>query len=131
VRVISKSRLRQFWERPGCEGSSGPLSAWYMHVSNRTVAWNNWADVKAAFSTASLVGNCVVFNIGGNKYRLVTRVLFPSQKVFILRVMTHGEYDHDAWKEECGCHQPAPQQSSPSKTKAKGRQPVRRQGKGR
>lgn len=130
MRVISQSRLRQFWESPGCEDSAGPLAAWYTHVSNRTVAWTNWAEVKAALATASLVGNCVVFNIGGNKYRLVTRVLFPSQKVFILRVMTHKQYDEENWKQECGCHQPPPQ-SSQSKTRAKGRQPVRRRGKGK
>jgi mRNA interferase HigB len=44
-----------------------------------------------------------VFNIGGNKYRLVTRVLYPSQKVFILRVMTHAQYDTEDWEEACGC----------------------------
>jgi len=110
VRVISKSRLQQFWETPGCEDSEGPLRAWYTHVNNKTVAWQAWGDLKAKFGTASPVGNCVVFNIGGNKYRLVTRVLYPSQKVFILKVMTHAEYDNDAWKENCGCFSPPPKQ---------------------
>ena len=45
----------------------------------------------------------MIFNIGGNKYRLVTRILYPSQKVFILKVMTHREYDENRWKNECGC----------------------------
>jgi mRNA interferase HigB len=72
------------------------------------VAWQSWGDVKADFGNASAVGNCVVFNIGGNKYRLATRVLYPSQKVFILKVMTHKEYDLDKWKEECGCFQAPP-----------------------
>ncbi len=40
--------------------------------------WQSWGNVKAEFGTASLVGNCVVFNIGGNKYRLVTRILYSS-----------------------------------------------------
>ncbi|MFO7904883.1 MAG: type II toxin-antitoxin system HigB family toxin [Planctomycetota bacterium] len=106
MRVISKARLKQFWEVPGHEDSEGPLGAWYTHVSNRTVAWQSWGDVKAEFGTASLVGNCVVFNIGGNKCRLVTRILYPSQKVFVLKVMTHEEYDEDKWKEECGCYCP-------------------------
>jgi mRNA interferase HigB len=60
------------------------------------------------FGSASLVGNCVVFNIGGNKYRLVTRILYPSQKVFVLRCMTHAEYDEDKWKVDCGCYDPPP-----------------------
>ena len=78
MRVISKARLKQFWEVPGHEDSEGPFRAWYTHVSNRTVAWQSWGDVKAEFGTASLVGSCVVFNIGGNKYRLVTRILYSS-----------------------------------------------------
>ncbi len=70
-----------------------PLRAWYTHVGSSTVAWQSWGDVKAEFGSASHVGNCVVFNIGGNKYRLVTRILYVSQKVFVLKVMTHKEYD--------------------------------------
>lgn len=111
VRVISKARLRAFWEEPSHQGSQGPLTAWHAHVSHRTVTWQSWGDVKREFGTASLVGNCVVFNIGGNKFRLVTRILYSSQKVFILRVMTHTEYDKSNWKFACGCFSPPP--SSP------------------
>jgi mRNA interferase HigB len=120
MRVISKSRLRQFWEQPGCEDAEGPLRAWYTHVNSKSVAWQSWADVKADFATASIVGNCVVFNIGGNKYRLVTRVLYSSQKVFILKVMTHKEYDEDKWKEECGCFEPPPKKAKQPVKKSKG-----------
>lgn len=124
MRVISKARLKQFWEISGQEDSEGPLRAWYTHVSNRTVAWRSWGDVKAEFGTASLVGNCSVFNIGGNKYRLATRILYPSQKVFILKVMTHEEYDADTWKEKSGCHSPPPRKKATRKAsprKRKGR----------
>lgn len=103
MRVISQARLRQFWEQPGHADSVGALRAWYTHVNDKSVAWQSWSDVKADVAHASLVGTCVVFNIGGNKYRLVTRILYPSQKVFVLKVMTHGEYDLDKWKQECGC----------------------------
>lgn len=112
MRVISKSRLRQFWDSPQGRQAQGPLCAWYAHVSHRAVAWNSWNDLHADFPTASLVGNCVVFNIGGNKFRLATRVLYPSQKVFVLKVMTHAEYDHDKWKAECGCYEPQPSRPS-------------------
>lgn len=108
MRVISKSRLKKFWESTGRGDSEGPLRAWYTHVSSKTVAWKNWSDVRASFRNADLVGTCIVFNIGGNKYRLITRVLYPSHKVFILKVMTHKEYDHDPWKEECGCFNTPP-----------------------
>ncbi len=116
MRIISKARLRAFWQRPGQEDAAGPLRAWHAHVSHRTVAWQTWADVKAEFGSASLVGNCVVFNIGGNKYRMVTRILYPSQKVFILKMMTHAEYDRDQWKKDCGCYQ-APQPRPQKKQK--------------
>jgi len=106
MRVISKARLRQFWEGLRHRPAEGPLRAWHTHVSNRTIAWQNWADVKADLRSASLIGNCVVFNIGGNKFRLVTRILYRSQKVFILKVMTHAEYDSNKWQAECGCFQP-------------------------
>jgi mRNA interferase HigB len=108
MRVISKARLKQFCQQPGHDAADGPLRAWYTHVNSKTVSWHSWADVKADFANASLVGSCVVFNIGGNKYRLVTRILYPSHKVFVLTVMTHEEYDKDAWKAACGCYEPPP-----------------------
>jgi mRNA interferase HigB len=117
MRVISKSRLKAFWERPSCEDSESPLRAWYTHVSNKNVAWQNWSDVKASFGNADLVGNCVVFNIGGNKYRLIARILYPSQKVFILKVMTHKEYDQDKWKDECGCFVGPPKKATAKRAK--------------
>lgn len=108
MRVISRSRLRAFWEGVERGDAEGPLRAWYAHVSNHTVSWNSWGDVKADLGSVSLVGNCVVFNIGGNKYRLITRILYPRQKVFILKLMTHAEYDENQWKEQCGCFAPPP-----------------------
>lgn len=111
MRVITKARLKQFWESPGREDAERPLRAWYTHVAKKAVAWHSWGDVKADFGKASLVGNCVVFNFGGNKYRLATRILYSSQKVFVLKVMTHKEYDDDKWKDECGCCDEPPKKS--------------------
>ena len=130
MRVISKARLRKLWELPGHQDAEGPLRAWYTHVNHRTVSWHSWGDVKADFASASLVGNCVVFNIGGNKYRLATRVLYPSQKVFVLKVMTHQEYDKGKWQHECGCYADAPRtrKKTPREAAPKGR---RRKPKGR
>ena len=130
MRVISKARLLAFWQSES--NAEGALRAWHSHVSHKSVAWHAWADVKSEFGSASLVGNCVVFNIGGNKYRLITRILYTSQKVFILRVMTHDEYDQDKWKGDCGCYErpsqkasrpathPAKRRAVPPKTKMRG-----------
>ena len=126
MRVISKARLKKFWESPNCEDSEGPLSAWYTHVNNKEVAWQKWGDVKAAYGSADAVGNCTVFNIGGNKYRLITRIPYPSQKVFILKVMTHKEYDKGNWKTDCGCFS-----EPPKKTKKKSATPPKKKRKRR
>lgn len=72
------------------------------------MAWASWGDVKREFGSASLVGNCVVFNIGGNKVRLITRIFYETHKVYILKVLTHKEYDDDRWKDECGCYKDSP-----------------------
>jgi mRNA interferase HigB len=116
MRVISKARLKAFWRLPGRAAAEGPLRAWYTHVNSKTVTWNSWGDVKADYPSASLVGNCAVFNIGGNKFRLVVRILYRSQKVFVLKVMTHREYDDDKWKDECGCFEPPPNKKRPTRT---------------
>lgn len=117
MRVISKKRLRDFWSISANADSQGPLEAWFRVVDNKKTAWRSWSDLKAIYSTADSVGNCVVFDIGGNKYRLITRVLYEKQKVYVLKVMTHGEYDKNKWKAECGCYSPPPQKES-------GRKPV-------
>jgi len=119
MRVISKARLKEFWESVGHASAEGPLRAWYTHVNNKRVSWESWGDVKVSFASASLVGDCVVFNVGGNKYRLVSRVRYATHKVFVLKVMTHREYDDDKWKDECGCFEPpvAPKKKSAALTK--------------
>ena len=125
MRVISKARLKQFWQTPGQAEAEGPLRAWYTHVNSKRLSWQSWADVKASFASASIVGDCVVFNIGGNKYRLITRIRYRTWKDFVLKVMTHREYDDGNWREECGCFEPAPpskkKKTAPTKRSTRGR----------
>lgn len=122
MRVVSKTRLKHFWEITGYDDAEGPLRAWYTHINSKTVSWRSWRDVKASFGSASIVGDCIVFNVGGNKYRLIIRVRYATQKVFVLKVMTHGEYDGGAWKGECGCFDPPPpRKTAPTKRPPCGR----------
>jgi mRNA interferase HigB len=92
MRIISRRTLRAFWEQAGRGYAEQPLKAWFREVEHAD--WAKPADVKQAFRSASLVGNGrVVFNIAGNKYRLVVRINYPYRVVYIRFIGTHGEYD--------------------------------------
>jgi mRNA interferase HigB len=97
MHVISEKKLREFWIRwPKAET---PLRAW--HSVAEQAGWKSFADVKKVYSSADQVGKFTVFNIGGNKFRLVVVVHFNRGKIFIRHVMTHDEYDKGLWKEDC------------------------------
>jgi mRNA interferase HigB len=92
MRVIALSRLRQFWQQPGCSNAEHPLRAWFKETEKAT--WSSPADIKQRYASASFLSdNRVVFNIGGNKYRLIVRVMYRHKTVFIRFIGTHGEYD--------------------------------------
>ena len=96
MRVVSRRRLREFWEHQARAEVS--LRAWYKVV--KTVRWRDFREVRQTFPSADQVGRLVVFNIAGNRYRLVAKVDYWSQKVFIRGVMTHEEYDRNEWKRD-------------------------------
>jgi mRNA interferase HigB len=92
VRVIAKSTLKRFWDRPGRSDSRGPLHSWYEEA--RKAAWRRPQDIQDQYAGASICGrNRVVFNVGGNKYRLVVEVQYQAQIVWVKFVGTHAEYD--------------------------------------
>jgi mRNA interferase HigB len=89
MHVITQRRLKEFWEEhPTAEP---PLRSWYSITSKAT--WKTFADVRRSFNSADIAGIYVVFNIGGNNYRLITKVEYQFGKVFIAHVFTHAEYD--------------------------------------
>ena len=92
MHVIAKRTLRQFWAaNPEAEM---PLTRW--HTQMVKGRFNSYAELKAAFASADWVNGFIVFDIGGNKYRLIVDVVFASQTVFVKQVLTHKEYDR--WK---------------------------------
>ncbi|HBO45538.1 MAG TPA: hypothetical protein DD670_16720 [Planctomycetaceae bacterium] len=99
MHVISKKKLREFWEKhPDAEE---PLRAWHRIVEK--TRWENFAEVRATFPSADLIGHReeghgVVFNIGGNKFRLFVVVFFEYGRVYIRHVLTHAEYDRGDWR---------------------------------
>ncbi|HJZ91004.1 MAG TPA: type II toxin-antitoxin system HigB family toxin [Gemmataceae bacterium] len=89
MHVISKKRLREFWEEH--PRAQAPLEAWYQVA--RHAEWDSFMDVRQAFNTADQVGRFTVFDIGGNKYRLIAAIHFNRGKLFVRHVLTHSDYD--------------------------------------
>ncbi len=90
MRVIAKSTLRAFWEKHG--DAEVPLKTWYKIVERAD--WKDTHEVKKVYANASVIGNNrVVFNIKGNRYRIVVYVIFKLRKVFIRFVGSHQQYD--------------------------------------
>ncbi|HMS43035.1 MAG TPA: type II toxin-antitoxin system HigB family toxin [Pyrinomonadaceae bacterium] len=99
MRIIAKPILREFWLKNKL--AEIPLSDWYKQ--SKKADWSNLAEIKEVFPHADLVGECIVFNIGGNKYRLITKIKFRAKIIYIRFVLTHNEYDEDKWKKDCRC----------------------------
>ena len=100
MRIISRKRLREFAARHA--DAAEPLQKW--HRLFREAEWKNLQEVRRVYPHADTVtvasGNTVtVFNVCGNKYRLIARMNYRSQTLFVVAVMTHEEYDLGKWKE--------------------------------
>jgi mRNA interferase HigB len=90
MRVISRKTLRDFWERHSDAGQ--PLRAWFAETTS--LIWRHPADIKRRYPTASFLNeNRIVFNIKGNRYRLVVHVRYDLGRVYIRFIGTHAEYD--------------------------------------
>lgn len=101
MRIITRKRLREFAHRH--PDAADPLQKWHDVVHE--AEWENLQDVRRVFAHADAVtvasGNSVtVFNIRGNKYRLVAALHYNTQRVYVLRLLTHAEYSKDFWKDE-------------------------------
>jgi mRNA interferase HigB len=97
LRIISRRSLRVFWEQRGHGDAEQALRAWFAEA--KRAVWKTPADVKASYRAASVVGDRVVFNVAGNKYRLVVAIKYSAQIVFVRFVGTHREYDRIDVKE--------------------------------
>ena len=88
--------LREFWQRhPEAEE---PLRLWLRNAER--AQWRTFADVRSTYAHADQVGKFTVFNIGGNKYRLIAAIHFNRGMLFVRHVLTHADYDRNDWKEE-------------------------------
>jgi mRNA interferase HigB len=94
MHIISRKALRLFWEQ--YPDSETALLRWFKVV--RQSEFETLAELRAAFPTADKVGRWVVFNIGGNKYRLIASIHFNRGKVYVRHILTHAEYSRGKWK---------------------------------
>jgi len=95
MRIIKRGALIEFWQKH--TDAKASLESWYGVV--RKAAWKTPAEMRAVYGTADLVGRRTVFNIAGNKYRLIARVNYQTQRVFVLYILTHAEYEQGDWKQ--------------------------------
>jgi mRNA interferase HigB len=106
--VISNRRLREFWESRAADSPSAECDLTVWRKIAERADWSNFATLRKTFASADLVGNCVVFDVGNNRYRVIGRVNYAKGIVFVLMVMDHAEYDRGRWVNDCGCREPPP-----------------------
>ncbi|MBI1272133.1 type II toxin-antitoxin system HigB family toxin [bacterium] len=92
MEIINESELHSFAKRHS--NARKPLANW-INVTH-AAGWKTSADVRKTFRSADYVKELVVFDIGGNNFRLISSIDYTLQRVYVLEVMTHSEYDR--WK---------------------------------
>jgi mRNA interferase HigB len=95
MHVITKKRLHEFTCRhPDC---SGALTSWYRIV--KCTDFSTFVELRQTFPSADQVGRLTVFNIGGNKARIIAAIHYNRRRIYIRHVLTHAEYDRGDWRE--------------------------------
>jgi mRNA interferase HigB len=94
MHIISRKMLWRFWEQH--PDSQTALSRWFKVMN--TTHYESFTELRKTFLSADKVGNKIVFNIGGNKYRLIAVIHFNRHKVYVRHVLTHQDYDKGNWK---------------------------------
>ena len=92
LRIIARKTIKKFWENAAYNDSEQPLKSWY--VIAKHADWALPQAVKDQFGNASIIGdNRVIFNIAGNKYRLIVKFNYPYRMGYIRFIGTHAQYD--------------------------------------
>ena len=94
MHIITRKRLLEFAKKhPDCASA---LESWYRIV--KRTDFNSFAELRQAFPRADQVGKLTVFNIGGNKARLIAAIHYNTNRVYIRHILTHKEYDRGTWR---------------------------------
>lgn len=97
MRMISRKMVREFGK--GDPTAVKPLDEWFRRL--RATVATNFAELKKTFPTANQVGVCTVFDVGGNKYRVIAKIVYKFQTVYLRAVLSHKDYDKGKWKPNC------------------------------
>jgi mRNA interferase HigB len=93
VNVINRTALRAMMEAH--PESAAALDAWWRVA--KAARWNHIEECRRSLATADRVGRCLVFDILGNRYRLITVVSWRNQRIYIKALLTHREYERNTW----------------------------------
>ena len=94
MHIITRKRILEFVDtHPEADQA---LDRWY-RIVKRSV-FESFSDLRLTFPSADLVGRLTVFNIGGNKFRLVAFIVYEKRRVYIRNILTHNEYTKGKWK---------------------------------
>jgi mRNA interferase HigB len=93
MQIIHWGRARQFFRKH--KKAEKPLKQWRLAV--QAADWKNFADVRRTFRSVDWVAGRIVFDIGGNNYRLICVARFENGRIYICNVLTHKEYDEGHW----------------------------------
>lgn len=102
MRIISERKLREFWQeqtvsdQKRCENA---MREWIKVV--RLADWENFTDIRQTFNHSDIYKCCVIFDVGGNKYRIIAKVKFEFKILYIRFVLTHRQYDEKKWQADC------------------------------
>jgi mRNA interferase HigB len=93
MHIITRKRMLEFAEKhPDC---STAIESWYRIVKRTN--FNSFNNLRQTFPSADIVGNLTVFNIGGNKARLIAAIHYNTHRIYIRHILTHKEYDRGFW----------------------------------
>jgi mRNA interferase HigB len=97
--LISRKKFRTYMAGHPGSAKDKPIFYRWCKVVEQAI-WTKFADVKATFRSADQVGDLVVFNIGGHKYRVIARIDYRKARVYLKHVLTHEDYDKGRWKND-------------------------------
>ena len=100
MHIISRKMIRNFCEiHPEAQTA---MDRWYQLV--KKTDFESFTALKRLFSSADQVQNFIIFNVGGNKYRIITFIKYPAKQIYIRYILTHKEYDKEKWKKDLWYH---------------------------